>query len=214
MPLISSGVMYEYLLAGNGLFVRGQRDGLRLTLHLHEFNVRGLPVLQPGCELLYPKVPASLLQEILDESLEARDGRGATEIAFHLAYDQGWQLMIPDWEFSGMLVKPRGAALGTSYATALVEVHSHHGMEPVFSRIDDRDEVGFRLYGVIGNIFTEPALRVRAGLYGYRWEIPASLIFDLPPAIRDCVADETPSASVQAAAPWRWPDWLADLLNW
>jgi hypothetical protein len=31
---------------------------------------------------------------------------------------------------------------------------------------------------------------VRVGIYGHTWDIPASLIFDLPPALVDVLTDE------------------------
>ena len=67
----------------------------------------------------------------------------------------------------------------------LIEVHSHHGMDAFWSRLDDADEVGLALYAVLGRIFDAPQLRVRLGVYGEWWPIPATWVFDLPPEIAD-----------------------------
>jgi len=68
----------------------------------------------------------------------------------------------------------------------LLLIHSHHGMRPEFSRADDADERGFRLYGVIGNLPEKPEIRMRVGVYGYFWEIPASWALELPDSLMDC----------------------------
>jgi hypothetical protein len=62
-------------------------------------------------------------------------------------------------------------------------------MRPFFSRTDDRDETGFRIYAVIGDINfhsnVPPSIRVRVGVYGHFWPIPAASIFNLPSFLRD-----------------------------
>jgi hypothetical protein len=45
-------------------------------------------------------------------------------------------------------------------------------------------------YAVIGRIVDRPELRTRVGLYGEVFEIPSAWIFQMPPRIRDCVAEE------------------------
>ncbi len=72
---------------------------------------------------------------------------------------------------------------GSSYAGALIEVHSHHGMPAFWSGTDDADEQGFRLYAVLGDIFRRPTLRVRVGIYGQFYELPAGTIFGLPAGV-------------------------------
>jgi hypothetical protein len=62
-------------------------------------------------------------------------------------------------------------------------------MPPDFSETDDKDESGFRLYGVIGNLHQAPKIRLRVGCYGYFWEIPASWALKLPRGLMDCNPD-------------------------
>jgi hypothetical protein len=65
----------------------------------------------------------------------------------------------------------------------------HHVMPPDFSETDDKDETGFRLYGVIGDLDQAPKIRLRVGVYGYHYEIPASWALEVPHGLMDCNSD-------------------------
>ncbi|MBN1136567.1 MAG: hypothetical protein JXM73_08270 [Anaerolineae bacterium] len=187
LPPIRAG-LYEYVLAGNGLFVRGQRCGLAATIPVAPCRVRGLAEVSPRVDLSYPKIPRRMLGDMLYLSWCAAVRDRPVEMLFHLWWDGGWRLIVPDQAQTGISVVPTGPAIGSSYEKALVEVHSHHVMKPVFSAADDRDEVGFRIYAVLGNMRDRrPGIRVRVGLYGYAHEIPARLIFEMPDGLMDCV---------------------------
>ena len=43
-------------------------------------------------------------------------------------------------------------------------------MRAYFSDTDNRDETGFRIYGVMGEIFSNPQIRMRVGIYGHFYE--------------------------------------------
>ncbi len=184
------GSLYDYVLAGNGLFVRGERDGLRAMIPVVSCRVRGLAEVEPFVELIYPRVPGHLLRLMLELARAATSPDGQPiEAAFHLSWSGlSWELEIPVQQASAAHVQPLGPAIGSSYARALIEVHSHHTMPACFSGTDDADETGFRLFGVLGDIFGEACLRVRIGLYDHRWEIPAISIFELPEDVADCMA--------------------------
>ena len=198
LPPINAA-MYEYVTASNGVFVRGQRTSLRVMLPVPRTPLRGviagpatplrgLVPVEPFVQLDHPRVPAELMDEMLDAALAAKDdAQNPVEVLFHLTWDaSGSRLHVPPQERSIMCVKPIGHA--PSYETAVVEVHSHHGMAARFSSTDDADETGFRVYGVLGEIFTRPTLRVRVGLYGHYWEIPATWVFQLPHRVIDAQA--------------------------
>jgi len=68
---------------------------------------------------------------------------------------------------------------------ALIDLHSHALMEPFFSSTDNKDEQGFRVFAVIGKVNGKPEILVRVGVYGNYWNIPASMIFELPEEIWD-----------------------------
>ena len=192
LPPINAA-MYEYVMASNGVFVRGRRTGLSVMLPVMSgppTPLRGLVPVEPFVQLDHPRVPAELVDEMLEAALGAKDDDlKPVEALFHLTWDAcGSRLQMPPQERSIMSVKPIGHA--PSYETAAVEVHSHHGMAARFSSTDDADEVGFRIFGVLGEIFTRPTLRVRVGLYGHYWEIPATWVFQLPHRISDAHAKD------------------------
>src|SRR3972149_3209000 len=83
LPLIHAA-MYEYVMASNGVFVRGQRTGLCVMLPVprtplrgvmagHATPLRGLVPVEPFVQLDYPSIPAELVDEMLDAALAAKD---------------------------------------------------------------------------------------------------------------------------------------------
>lgn len=191
--LSQRGALYNYALAGNGVFIAAERPGLQVRLQISHCEVRGLDPLESFAELQWPKLPSGYLRKMLELSHEACLEKGVpTEALFHLIYleaDDKWRLDMPEQVATAESVRPTEGGEGSSYDLAIIEVHSHHQMDAFFSTTDDADEQGFRIYGVIGNIFSEPKLRVRVGVYGHFWELPAESIFEMPEGIvdaRDC----------------------------
>lgn len=140
--------LYEYLLAGNGLFVRGERRELSMLLPVASFETRGPATLEPHIELRVPRVPQSVLLACLDEARKARDRQGfLVEMVFHLwADDTGcWHMEIPEQMQESASVQPLDDSPTSSYARALLELHSQADLAPQFSSADDGDEIGFRL---------------------------------------------------------------------
>lgn len=188
--------LYDYLIGGNGVFLRSQREGLTVILPLRTCEIRGLAPIEPTIQIEYPPIPAYLVEEMLAYAKAAHNEEGhPVEALFHLEWGrEGWQLLIPDQIQSVTNVAPIDDGPDSSYARALVETHSHHQMRAFFSRTDDLDEQGFRIYAVLGRIFTNPELLVRAGCQGTFWVIPATWVFELPPHVRDA---SLPTPSVE-----------------
>ena len=184
--------LYEYILAGNGIFIRGEREEFRAQFCIQPFEVRGLPDLEPHVELKMSRVPSDLALEMLRRARTARDTEGEPcEIVFHLECKKGvWLCHVPEQIQSPMSAKPKDDSPDSTYARACIEVHSHVNMHASFSSTDDQDEQGVRIYAVLGCVSTRPVIRVRVGLYGYRHDIPASWVFDLPSGIGDVVIGE------------------------
>lgn len=181
LPEMVAGLM-EYWLAGNGVFVRAERQGISACIPITKCTIPGLPSLTPYVQLEYPLVPADIVGAIL----RAAQAVGNTEILFYLSYADGnWQLDIPDQLATAGSVKPTELS-SNSYEVALIEIHSHHSMNAHFSPIDDEEESGkFRLFAVLGEIFTRPTINVRVGIYNNFWQIPAGWIFELPAELTD-----------------------------
>ena len=191
-----TAALYEYVLAGNGLFMQARRPELAVTFPVARGRVSGLACMETKVRLAGGLVPRRLTEMMLRASLRAAgEGEAAPrEALFHLLYDARrgeWGLVTPRQIQTATSVKPVDDSPESSYAGAVIEVHSHHRMPPFFSELDDRDEQGFRLYGVIGDLGREgkrPALRLRAGVYGNFYEVPASWAFEMPEELIDAVA--------------------------
>ncbi|MEA3349619.1 MAG: hypothetical protein U9Q82_03250 [Chloroflexota bacterium] len=191
-PPAPRGLLYEYLLAGNGLFLRAERPDLSVLMPLATAHVRGLPPLTPFVEVPR-KVSAAHLCLVLEMAIEKakRSSGFLYESLFYLYYnssnslDNGWDMSFPAQHATRNSVRPAFDGPDSTYAKALIDLHSHHEMQAVFSIDDDAEEVGFRIYAVLGTIFKSPTIRVRVGVYGHWWEIPAEEVFNLPEEIQD-----------------------------
>jgi hypothetical protein len=185
--------LYEYVMAGNGIFIRGARREFQSQFCITPCTIRGLANLEPSLELNAPHIPREMVEDMLRRARQARDEQGRPcEIVFHLELNETrmWQCHVPDQKQSPMRSKPNDDSPTSSYARACIELHSHVDMHASFSSMDDQDEQGFRIYTVLGCISTRPVIRVRVGMYGYRHDIPAKRVFDLPPGIADAVTGE------------------------
>ncbi|HEX2909886.1 MAG TPA: Mov34/MPN/PAD-1 family protein [Chloroflexia bacterium] len=192
MPPIGPTVLYEYWLAGNGLYLRAKRIGMEVLMPLAQYQVRGLPDLDPYLRMDYPPVPQELTLQMIELSRKARDAQNLPlEKLFHFSYSDAassWQLEIPAQIQTNSSVKPVQSGTGSSYERAILEIHSHHTMRAFFSMTDNRDEArSFRLFGVIGRIFEQGEIRLRVGVFGHFWEVAASTVLELPQGVQDCL---------------------------
>ncbi len=105
---------------------------------------------------------------------------------FYVSFVGGdWQLIIPDQVATECSVTPT-SPLDRFYESAIVEVHSHHQMAAQFFPTDDDEEAGkFRIFAVLGEIFTRPTISVRVGIYNHFEILPACQILQLPEGIVD-----------------------------
>jgi PRTRC genetic system protein A len=171
--------LYAYIMAGNGLFIYAKRDNLEVLIPVSRDTIASLPPLEPFVNM--PRVPAILMHHILQASKENLPN----EILFWFNFDkQVWNLDAPLQFCRPTSVFPVDKAdpLGIN---ALIDLHSHALIEPFFSSTDNKDEQGFRIFAVIGNVDSNPEILVRVGVYGNYWNIPADMVFELPEEIRD-----------------------------
>ena len=185
LPLIPD-CLYAYIMAGNGVFLYAKREGLEVLIPISRATIAGLPPLEPFVNM--PRVPAILMHYILWASKENLPN----EILFWFNFDhdqQVWNVDAPLQICHTASVFPMDKAdpLGIK---ALIDLHSHALMDPFFSRTDNKDEQGFRIFAVIGKVNGKPEIIVRVGVYGNYWNIPADMIFELPEEIRDAYYDK------------------------
>jgi hypothetical protein len=206
LPPVSESLKLDHVVAANGLFARGRRPGLEVCLPL---DSEALPHLKPLFHYVqwgFPLLPARFLERMLSIS-RSRCSKAPTEALFHLSfsaglephregaktldYHMGWHLEFPDQTADAENVSATHQGFGSSESRALIEIHSHHRGRADFSEKDDLDEGGngFRLYGVLGTIFTKPSIRMRVGLFGHFYDYRTTEFFEMPQGLIDLVEE-------------------------
>ena len=168
------GFAYDYILAKDGIYVQAKSTLISARLLHAPAPVRGLNPTEPKFELANGPIPNQILAKIMTY----------------------FQLTAPREAFAAIcwdgaryqLILPIQTATPTSLAyiptnNAVAEFHSHPTTHAFFSATDDRDEQGFRAYGVLGNLLADkPQLALRAGIYGHY----------APLTLQDLFAGQTP----------------------
>lgn len=174
-----SAELVEHTTAGNGLFVRARRDICSVAIQRSETDIPGLAHIDPGFELFVPKIPRTLLARVFERARQASvDAGSPIEYLCYLAWTgDEWEYLEPEQMATATSVRPVGSGL-EDHARATVEIHSHHEMRATFSPTDDCDErTGFRLYGVVGRIFSDPEISLRVGCHGHFLPIATTELF-------------------------------------
>lgn len=186
-PLLNPyrGQLYDYVVGGNGVFIQAERDHFKVTMPIAQCEVRGLPPVEPYFVFDFPRAPETIVKDIYARAIRSAADPEPKECLWHLLYspvypyDDGWELVEPLQARSYASCKPLEDGPGSSHEKALIEIHSHHFMSAKFSAQDDKDETGFRLYGVIGNFGrNRPVCRMRLGVYGYFAPVAASSVLE------------------------------------
>jgi PRTRC genetic system protein A len=178
------GCLHAYILAGNGVFVYATRTGLEVLIPVAMCKIAGLPELTPQVNIT-KRVPALLL----DDALRFSKYVFPNEALFWFNWTDEWSVHIPGQRFTNASVVPcdRHDQAGTS---ALIDLHSHGRFSSFFSLTDDQDEVGFRIYAVIGSVDKAPTISARVGVYSHYFNIPASTVFEMPDGMKDIYEQE------------------------
>ena len=135
-------------------------------------TVRGLAPVADKLQLSHGPIPTHQFEVGLRWFQETLD----TERFFALRWDgQGYRLVVPT---------QAGTSASLAYrppAGVVDEFHSHGSSRAFFSATDDRDEQGFRIYGVAGCLDTPlPELSLRVGVYGHFAPVEWPQLFDGP----------------------------------
>lgn len=136
--------------------------------------------------LRLPKIPKSLLWQAYSffGTVYSRYG---TESALQLFWDtddKSYYWYVPQqWAGETTVHYERNPQLEYRH-WLIADMHSHGHFRPYFSCVDNADEKGTRLYGVIGNLDTNPQFMLRAGSGGFFVEIDVDDIFG-----EECNAD-------------------------
>ncbi len=166
-----SGLAYDYVLAGDGLFLAAANSLLEVRIPVALCPVRGLAPLFAACTLVHGRLPTAIWEETL-RCLRLAHAAGC-EVLVGVRHDgDRYQLVVPH-----QVVAP----LAVRYAPQdgwLLEMHSHRDGSAWFSATDTADEQRLRLYGVVGRLDRErPAVALRVGAYGHFLPLPWTSVF-------------------------------------
>ena len=171
------GIGYDYVLGAGGVYVQSESAHLTARISVAPCTVRGLAPVAEKVALSHGPIPARLFELGLRWFQDDPD----TERFFAVRWDgRAYRLVVPP---------QAGTATSLAYvppAGVVAEFHSHGGSRAFFSKTDDRDELGFRIYGVAGRLDTDrPDLSLRVGVYGHFAPVEWSQAFSGPdPGVR------------------------------
>ena len=166
------GIGYDYVLGSGGVYVQSQSAHLVARIPVATGSVRGLAPVAEKMQLSLGPIPARLFELGLRWFQDAPD----TERFFAVRWDgDAYRPVVPP---------QAGTETSLAYrppASVVAEFHSHGRSHAFFSATDDRDEQGFRIYGVVGRLDTpQPELRLRVGVYGHFAPVDWSQVFSGP----------------------------------
>ncbi len=170
----AQGIGYDYVLGAGGLFVQSESAHLTARIPVAPCEVRGLAPVAEKVELAHGPIPSRLFELGLGWFQDDPD----TERFFAVRWDgRSYRLVVPEQE---------GTATRLTYrppAGVVAEFHSHGRSRTFFSAIDNKDEQGFRVYGVVGRLDADrPELSLRVGVYGHFAPVEWPQVFDGPEA--------------------------------
>ena len=180
------GIGHDYVLGSDGLYVQSESALLTARVLVAPCEVRGLAPVTGKVELTYGLIPARLFELGLQWFRDEPD----TERFFAVRWDES--------NYRPVVPPQLGTATSLVYAPppgVVAEFHSHGTSRAFFSATDDRDEQGFRIYGVAGRLDSDhPELNLRVGVYGHFAPVRWSQVFYGPhPGLR--LVGEKPDAN-------------------
>lgn len=181
LPLPKIGnVMYQYVVAANGLFIRAEDSRLEALVKVATARLTGLADLVQGANLKIDRVPGVWLRSVLASARQHMPNEAMYQFWFDgepgnykPSVQRTWRCSMP------RQIQTATAVKYNDLGQTVIDLHSHNSMPAFFSSTDDADEQGLRFYAVIGRIDTDhPEIRVRVGVYGHFMDVPADMIFD------------------------------------
>lgn len=203
------GKAYQYLLAGNGVFIHAEDSRYSACIPVAETTVRGLPALTPFVRPRFPRIDRFTLSAITKDAQASKDTDGRlVEALYRFVLDGTNDDANTTNGGAVTLTKPPQIATPTSVtelspstlphvqkplghsllfkplpktSTPVLEIHSHGALPAYFSQTDNADEQGFMAYGVIGDLDKPThSMRFRIGVYGVWYKIPLTTLFTAP----------------------------------
>jgi hypothetical protein len=169
------GELYNYIWAGNGVFIKSRNPLLAAQIPVAVGVTRGLPNITPEVIMAHGKIDQCFFDYILEYMLLTPE----LETYFAITWEDG---------FGYKFIKPEQQQTGDSITydvlpNVVMELHSHPGNLGIgFSSQDDADETAFKIYGVVGCLGRQvPLAQLRVGVYGNFHIIDPSEVFQTVP---------------------------------
>lgn len=164
------GMAYDYILAENGLFIQAKGPLLVARIPIAHVKVRGLAPVDRKVELVH----GGIHPRIYDLALSILSINRRIERYLAVTWENDEYHLKDPWQ--------DGGGGGVDYEVIpnrILDIHSHGSSKlEEFSFIDNMDELGLRLYAVVGRLHELlPSLEIRVGIYGYFASVKFEEIF-------------------------------------
>lgn len=166
------GLAYDYVLAGDGLYLVAENRYLDVRVPVAAATVRGLPPIYPAFTLRPGRLPQAIWELIVEEA--RTQGQSGQEVLLAVTHDEtaGYRLARPPQVVGPLQV------VYQPLSDLVLEIHSHHRYAARFSGIDDADEQRLCVYGVLGRLDRDrPEVALRVGAYGYFLPVAWETVF-------------------------------------
>lgn len=161
------GLGYDYIMAGNGLFIRASNGLISAQICVAEAEVRGLAPLDTRVELPHGPIP----RPFYDLAVNTMYVNSTQESYLAVTWEGQYRLRMPPQQRGPLHVEY------SVLENTVLDIHSHCSMVGHHSMIDTADEKGFLISMVVGKLQdAEPDVALRLSVYGYycpleKWDI-------------------------------------------
>lgn len=184
------GGLYTYILAANGVFIYSGNEYFQAVVPVKDMTVmpgtiKGLIDIRPDFHVI-ERVWWGILYEMVSSAYRHLPNERLFFLK-HPARAARWFMEEPLQKTDRSSVQ----AFGTPDQYYPIEVHSHNTMGAFFSKQDDREETGLRVYAVLGRIDRDnPEIAVRVGVYGNFMDLHYSEVFETNSLLLDSLRIE------------------------
>ncbi|MFF0828755.1 Mov34/MPN/PAD-1 family protein [Brevibacillus sp. NPDC003359] len=144
-------------------------------------HIKELDLIVPGFQFNLPRIPGILLGMTIS-FFRAYCEEGENEVMVEIYWDklqEQYHIYVPKQIVSKNSIISESEIRDHDNLLLVMHIHSHNTMPAYFSAVDNRDEVAYMLYGVIGSLnTTEPDLLFRVGKGGIFYNLPAHYVFE------------------------------------
>ena len=138
--------------------------------------VQGTGSSEPSLTLFVPRIPVSILEEIVSTFRAEPDIEQLAYVVWDT--DQHYSVYWPDQITSAVSVEAQEGFMETDERFIVLQIHSHGRLPAFFSRQDNADEIRTGLYGVVGLCHQAyPQMKFRMSCGGKFWNVAPEEIF-------------------------------------